>query len=77
MNGRLQVNGILKGWLAGVDGMRGNLSTPPAFYEKYPNYEGARNKPAINEHELRSGNNELSEIGIDVCPFEDIDTMFN
>ena len=75
LRGRLTSDGALRGQLNSVGTLRGSLTTPQVI-QREMDYEQATNKPAINEHVLRAGENTLQEIGLDSCSFSDIDALF-
>ena len=76
LRGRLAQDHTLHGQLNSGGTLRGGLTTPQVI-QREMDYEMASNKPAINEHVLRAGENTLQEIGLDTCSFDDIDALFS
>lgn len=74
LSGTLSPAYEINGKLHSADRIGGVLSTPRSVVET--DYSRLSNKPAINDHELRDGNNMLDELGIGVARNTDIDRLF-
>lgn len=74
LSGTLSTNNVLHAELQSVNTLRSRLTVPRTVYEN--NYANLRNKPAINEHELRAGDNTLEEIGIGKSSNTAINNLF-
>ena len=78
LQGRLASEAVLAGQLSANETLRGELSTPQIIreYTSELDYRLMLNKPHINEHMLRAGENSLAELGLDVCEFSAIAALF-
>lgn len=74
LRGTLSTNKVLTPKLQSVQTLSPKLTVPRTVYEN--DYTNLRNKPAINEHELRAGDNTLEEIGIGRSSNTAIDNLF-
>ena len=84
LRGVLSTPGTLSGHLSPEQHLTGTLVAGQTLRGKLTSYQVVRmdyapavNKPRINEHELRAGENTLLEIGLDTCKFTDIDALFS
>lgn len=78
LRGSLSKTPTLTGRMSSAGTLRGALTTPQIIreYTSELDYQVMLNKPHINEHLLRAGDNSLEELGIGVCAFEDISALF-
>lgn len=60
----------------GVAGIRGELSIPKVIVRGAASYEDLHNLPTINGVTL-IGNMTFEDLGLGVCPSEEIDNLFN
>lgn len=61
---------------SGTELLTAGLTTPDNYYVRNPEYMVLQNKPAINGHILKAGENGLDEIGLTECSAEDIQSLF-
>lgn len=78
LTGRLSAQQQLSGKLAELNNISGILYLPQSIIDDSgsKDYDLLNNKPKINNHELRSGENSLEEIGIALSSITAINQLF-